>query len=508
MSQPGLAKATARGVALIAGATVAGKVVSGLGQLVLAAILLPEQFGLVALAFTVMSFSRAVEQLGLREILIREQDRFDRWVNSAMWLAGAIGVLGMLLTAAFSPVAALIFDEPAVIPLILILAPASPLLSLAQINEARLERDMRYKDVTTIQFGVFTTQMMLAIALALLGFGAFSFVIPRPVVSLGRLLYSWRLVRPPITARPQLHRWPTLLRNGLPVMGSAILAAGLENADYVVLGLIAPSAAVGFYYFAFMQSTQVMQVFTTSLMRVLVPSLSTLKDDPVRQARAYLRGVKLVGIAVAPLCVMQAALAGPALRLIFADKWVPAIELLQLLSLSAIFTAISWPIISLLMAQGRYTLRFLISGVGVVLFTGSVATGALIGDHQGGGATIGAAVAVLTYRSLYGPIQTWYVLKKNHVRFTEVLAVYSSALVNALVPVGAIWWISADALPALIDQQPWLDLVRCAVVAIGGPGAFALWLRLTQPGQWSELVERVLSALPDRLARYFPLFLR
>ena len=305
---------------MMVGATLAGKLVSGLGQIVLALLLLPEECGLGALAFPVMAFSRAMEQLGLREILIREQDRFDRWVNSAMWVAGAVGILGMLVTAAFAPIAPRIFDtDPTLTLLILVLAPASPLLSMAQICEAKLERDMRYARVTSIQMSVVTSQMLLAILFAALGFGALSFVLPRPITGLARLIYTWRLVRPRVKRSPQFHRWPKLMRAGLPVMGTAILMASMENADYVILGLITTSAGVGFYYFAFMQSTQLMQVFSQNLMRVFVPSLSTLKDDPQKQTRTYLRGIKLLGLGVVPLCVIQAACAAPLLRRLFGE---------------------------------------------------------------------------------------------------------------------------------------------------------------------------------------------
>lgn len=506
MKGKSLGSQTARGVAMLSGATIAGKAVSTLGQIVLALLLLPEEFGLIALAFTVMAFTRAFEQLGLREMLIREQSKLDRWSNSAMWLAAFLGVCGGAVAVCIAPLAGLAFGEPDLFYLILVLAPASPLVSMSQICEAKLERDLRYGQVTVIQFGGLLIQTIIAIACATAGLGALSIVIPKPIIALLRLIYSWRLVQPRVRARPQLHRWRLLLKRGWPITASALLTAGTENADYLILGLIAPTAAVGFYYFAFMQSTQIVWMFCLSLCRVLVPSLSTLKDDPAKQVNAYLRGVGLVGLAIAPLCVMQAALAGPLLRLLFGDKWLESIPLLQLLSLSVLSSVITWPIVSLIMAQGRYGLRLVITGIGLAVFTITITAGALIGDHFGE-PTLGAAIAVLCHRMWYGPAQTWYVVRRSGVGISAVARLYLRAILNAAITIGPIWLVSENVLPMLAVEGQWLDAMRTAFVLLAGPITFAVFLRLTQRAAYTELVRRGLGILPTRASRRLPRWL-
>ncbi|MDX9911678.1 MAG: lipopolysaccharide biosynthesis protein [Phycisphaerales bacterium] len=506
-----LGQKTARGMAMLTAQTLLGKVISSLGQLVLAWILVPEAFGLVALAYTVMSFSRIIEQIGLREILIRAQDRFERWENSAMWLAGLLGLGVGVVTLATAPLAATLFEAPGITGLIWVLAAATPFWSLSQICEAKLERDLRFARVTTIQFGAQTGQVVLSVVFALIGFGAYSFVAPRLVVGIVKLVYVWRMVRPRVRKSPQLHRWGALVRQGLPITGAVLFQTITANADYFVLGLIATKAVVGFYFFAFNQSTQIVQIFASNLMRVMVPSLSTLKDDPKRQVDAFLRGTRLLACAAAPLCVMQAACAGPTLRLLYGERWVEAIPLLQILSSAAVFGFISWPTISLLMAQGRYTTRMVLTGCAAGVFTLVVTIGALVGREFEAPA-LGAAIAVACYRVVMSPMQAYVACRSAGVRWATILHVFFMAALGAGLTIGPAWWLGTT-LPGLVLHDAGghgivHELMHVAIVLTLGPSLYVAWLRLSQRELWRELVSRGLGVLPGGVARRVPAWVR
>src|SRR5256885_5179199 len=91
--------------------TVGSKLVTMIGQVVLARLLLPDDFGLVGLAYTVTGFAVLIQQAGLREILINRHVHFNRWANPAFWMSLTLGCLGAALMVILAPVAAWMYDD-------------------------------------------------------------------------------------------------------------------------------------------------------------------------------------------------------------------------------------------------------------------------------------------------------------------------------------------------------------------------------------------------------------
>ena len=113
-SRKSLTHKTARGVVWVMAQTVSVKLVSTIGQIILAWLLLKEDWGLVALAYTVTTFTDLIYQAGIREVLIQRQKNFARWATPAFWMSLTFGLVGMLVTIGLAPAASwLYFDDPA-----------------------------------------------------------------------------------------------------------------------------------------------------------------------------------------------------------------------------------------------------------------------------------------------------------------------------------------------------------------------------------------------------------
>ena len=99
---------------------------------------------------------------------------------------------------------------------------------------------------------------------------------------------------------------------------------------------------VGAYFFAFRLAIQPVQLLAGNLSNVLFPILAQLRGDPARQGEAALKASRVLSYVVMPYCFLQAAVAKPLLTLVFADKWLAAIPLMQILSIGLAFDAVSW----------------------------------------------------------------------------------------------------------------------------------------------------------------------
>src|SRR5258706_6183968 len=175
--------------------------------------------------------------------------------------------------------------------------------------------------------------MGLSIFFAKMGWGAYSFVLPLPLITVMRLAVLWSAARPPIRWHLHFKRWKYLMNDSAMLLGANFFTNLTWQGDYMILGVMHDAKTVGIYFFAYNLATQTMQVFTQNLIGVLFPALSKLQDNIVHQTRAFLRAAELLALIGVPLCLLQAAMAGPAMNLLFNSWWRSAIPVLQLLSI-------------------------------------------------------------------------------------------------------------------------------------------------------------------------------
>lgn len=496
-----LAKRTTRGFLYMFGQTLASKVVSLLGQLVLAYLLAPEAFGLFATAMAITSLTAIIQELGLREMLIRKRRVFNRWASSAVWLALTLGSVagGALLIA--SPFLADLKGDERLLPMLVALALSIPFWGGATPFSAAIERDLRFSLSATIQFGFASLLIVLQVALALAGLGPLAFVLPRLLVGVVRFFTLWRLSGVRLLPRPDMRLWRVLVRDGLPLTFSTLLDTIVRQADYLILGFFVTDAVVGFYYFAYNQSTQVAQLLMLNLNRVLLPGLSTLSHDVTRQVRAFLKAIGVLAIVCTPLCLLQGALAGPVLRLLYADRWADSIPLLQILSVALAIAIVGWPSASLLLAQGRYKTKLALSAIGATCFVGAVTLGAWLDG------AVGAALGVAAYRVALDPLRLYVATRPAGVSFIRVLPVFVTPMAGAALAIGAAWLAAAQVPDALLASTRLVEVVRIGVILAVATPLYLLWARFVSAAEWRELVARLRTAAPARYAHLIPAWL-
>ena len=477
---PPLGSLAARGFAWTVLNTVATKIV-GLGsQIVLAWLLLGPDFGLAALTATVASFANLLRDAGLTQVLIHRQHKFHLWANSVFWLSLALSAVSSLLTVAFAPLAARIFHEPGLVPLLWISAAGGFLGGLAMLPTIRLQIDLRFGALSVVNAMMALATAALAVLLAWLGAGAYSLVVPLAATGALRAAAVWWLAPVPLLPRPQARRWRFLWSDSTVLLATAVAGTLISQGDYLALGLFHDAATVGLYFFAFALSTQTVQLVTVNVMGVLFPTFGRLGGDPKRQVEACLRATRIVAAVGVPLCFFQAAVADPVMRLLFGQKWLAAIPVLQILSLGMAAPLITGPATSLLQAQGRFRLYLGIAVSFGVIFVLAVGVGAASGG------AVSVAVAVTLVNLLLQPIGPYLAMKPGGVDARVVLMLWTKPLL-----IGA-----AGALPAMLvmasysgsSQGTLLIQLTAATMTAVPTALFAM--RFIEPVAWNELCQR------------------
>lgn len=478
---------TARGFTWLLIDAAGSKVVNLLGQMALARLLLPEHWGLVGLAYTVSVFPDLIASSGVKEVLIQRHARFERWSNAAVWMSMALGLLGAAVMLAAAPLARAFYDAPQLTALVAILAAATPLNSLGNVPEALLRSQLRFRALSILSLSRGVGITVLTVILAALGFGAYSFMVPRPIVALAHTAAVWYLARPPVQWNPQLKRWRYIFSDTGVMLASMCVVMVISYGAYIVLGRFHDEETVGYYYFAYNLSTQAVVVFGLNLANVLLPALSHLQHDRPRQLRAFVRAARMLGLIGIPLCIVQGVVAGPVIRLLFGERMEPCVPILAILSFGMAYHVLWNASRSLLLSQGGFRAFFVRVSAYAAIYMIATTAAALIG------AAVAVAVATAAFYIALMPIDTYLAIRGSGGTWRDVARIYGTPTVLSAV--------SIAPFALLIWSWP-VNPIRDGVLLAAIPGfsilIYMLLARVVDRETCAELIERIRAATRRR----------
>ncbi len=464
---PSLTHQTARGFVWVTIDTVLTKVVGVLAQMALARLLLPEDWGLVGLAFTVATFAELVAAAGFREVLMQRSRGFHLWANAAVWLSLVFGIAASLVMVALAPLASVFYKSPDLPGLVYYLALGSPFLSLAIVPEARLRSQMRFRAVSALNSGRNVGITLATIVLAALGFGAYSFVAARPVFAAAYATAMWWLARPPVQLNPQIRRWRFLLADSTVVLLGSVVLISIGQAGFIVLGRVCSEDVVGYYYFAYNLSLQSAVLLGLNLAGVLFPALAALQHDSARQLSAFVRASRMLAAIGIPACAAQAAVAQPLIAIFFGERMLPAVGVFAVLSLGMGYHVMWNPSRSLLQSNRRFRLSLMLLTAYAAIFIPSVVLGAALGE------ALGVAIATAVVFTLVAPFDTWMAVRTIGGGWREVRSIFVGPTVLSAIAFGPPA-LAATRLPATAWSQ-WIGLLAVPMIGLVLYAALLHW---------------------------------
>jgi PST family polysaccharide transporter len=405
-----------------------------------------------------------------------------------------------VVTAAAAYPAALLLHDMRLFKMLLFLAAVAPLMSLDQVAEAKLQNQLRFGLLASVNWAVAVVQLGLTVLFAWMLpplYKAYAFVLPRPVIAVSRLTVLWWAARPPVRWTYQFHRWRFMLGDSATLFTSNLFLMLQWQGDYMVLGsLYADKKILGVYFLAFNLSIQTMQLFTGNLTGVLFPALSKLQAEPQRQIRAFLDATKLLAMIAVPLCLLQMGVADPGVRMFFQDdKWQAAIPVLQALSIGMAFRVVASPGGSLIQAQGRFRVILITNVINAIVFLSLVTVGALAGRPGAANlwwrpaTTVGIAVAF--YFALIGPIFLYIAIRPSGGTWRDIARVYVGPMVVSTVAIAAAMFAGSLVPEKQIRGHRLGQAVRLTVILAWFVAMYVPLIRLAMPEDWRSLMRRV-----------------
>ncbi len=421
-------------------------VVTGLQVLqtmVLARILLPQDFGLMAVAGAVIAVAVLLADLGLSQALIHFDTVPRTACSSIYWLNMLLAIVLMAALWLAAPVLGRLYDSAALVSLLRWTSVMFPLAAAGQQLRALAAKDLRFDRLALADMGAATTSLACAVIAALLGAGVYALAIGLLVRTGMATLLCWIML--PATYRPDLRFHP---REALPYLtfGGFSVGETLANdirrsADIFVGGLVLGPGAVGVYAVPRDLSLKLASVLNRIVTRVGFPVMSKVKSEQDRVRHIYMQTLRMTASINFPLYVCLGLFASEIVNLLYGPQWHEAIRYLQILAAWGLIRSTGNPAGSLIYAVGRIKRAFWWNISMLVILPPLY----WLATHAHG--LPGLAVGVLALQALI-VIPAWYFLIRPccDASLKEYLSQFGAPLVCAL-GAGALAWLVAHDLP-------------------------------------------------------------
>lgn len=335
-----LAHTSSRGVLVTMGGFGGKTLIQVASTVVLARMLTPADFGLVAMITAIVGVADLVRDFGLTGAIIQAKQLSERMWMSVMWLSVALGIGLTAIIAVSAPLIAMLYGEERLIPLTLAIAPILLINGLSMPMQARVQRDLKFGTLANIDVVSMLCGVVLGIAAAAMGWGVWSLIVMSGAGQLYRLIALWVASRPKF-GRPYISREVVpLVTTGGSIFGVQLLNYAAKNADNVIIGQQMGPAALGQYSRAYALYLLPMQQLNGTLGRVALPVLSKLQDDGDRYRR-YIRGaLMIIGYLTIPVYAVAAAVSSPLIAILLGPGWEQAATIFSLLAIAGIAQSI------------------------------------------------------------------------------------------------------------------------------------------------------------------------
>jgi len=308
--------------------------------LLLARLLAPANFGLVAIASLVVNTIQLFRDLGLSQALIYWQEDIEKAANTALFLIAAVGIILSMIAFSTAPLAAIFFDNDAVEPLVRVLAVTIIISSLNTVPATLLEKELDFKRLVLPSTLSNVGYALISLPLAFTGLGAWSIVWGQVGQLSIQATLTWAVSpwRPSFKLDKQVAL--AILRYGKYVIGAHIAVFFIYNLDNAFIGKLLGTAALGHYVLAFTLGSFPAVYIITLINRTTLAAYSKIQDRADLLRKAFLETLNYVLIITAPITLATIILARDFISVLYGQTWEAAVLPLQILSVYGLLRSV------------------------------------------------------------------------------------------------------------------------------------------------------------------------
>jgi O-antigen/teichoic acid export membrane protein len=324
-----------------------------LSTMILARLLTPRDFGLVAMVTTVTGFLRVFKDAGLSIATVQRERITHAQVSNLFWINVAISVLTSLIVVAFAPVIAWFYHNPRLVSITLLLSATFILSGTTVQHQALLKRQMRFKALALIEVSSMGVGVLVGVIMALIGCGYWSLVGSSLAIEMSGLVLTWLASswRPQLPARSS--GIGPLVSFGVQRTAGDLILSVARGCDNLLIGRFYGAAAVGLYSRASILLLRPLEQFLGPINAVFMPALCRLQSQPARYRATFLRLYEMIALTGFLLTGLLLSLARPVTLVLLGPQWEQTAVIFAGFTIAALCVPLANASAWLFTSQGR-----------------------------------------------------------------------------------------------------------------------------------------------------------
>jgi PST family polysaccharide transporter len=422
---------TLRGIGWSAASQAAQLLMGMLISVILARLLTPSDFGLIAMVLVFSNFVAIFSGFGLTSAIVQKKEISDEALSSTFWINVGLGALLTLVLAASAPLIATFYSEPRLTPLVVFISTTFFIASLGNVQNGLLMRRMNFKAIAIIGICAIGFSGPIAIFLAFSGYGVWSLAWYTVLNASFYVLFLSIYARWVPHFLLGLQHIKGLMGFGANLTGWSFVNYFALNMDNLLVGRFLGSAALGFYNLSYNLLLFPTSNISVVVGRVMFPALSKIQHDKQLVREAYVRANRYIGAVTFPLMIWVLVTAPQLVRVVYGPKWIPVIPLIQIFALAGLEQSIGTNVQWIFLSQGRTDMMF---KLGIV--TTAIVVISFVVGLRGGVEGVIIAYTVAIYLTAYPVFVTAFRLIDMKIRYA-LAPLWSVALAALTLGIGA-----------------------------------------------------------------------
>ena len=348
-------------------------------NIVLARLLMPSDFGLVALSATYIGLITVFTNIGFGSSIIYHQEATHKQISTIYWINFLLSVFTFLIVAATGPYAAHFYGEARLTQIVWVSSLNILLTPFFIIHYKIKERDLEFGVLSRITVISSTTGAISGVIGAFAGLGVYALVLQSLMTTFIRLFLT-------LAATPWKPLWVFDFK---AVRGMVWYSVKFKisqsvfyferNIDYLILGKIFTPVILGYYAFAYNIMYTPVKRISYIFSNVLFPSFSSIKKQPQKVINGYFKSIQLIAMVSFPAMTILAFNAKPVIQFVFGDKWNEAIPIVEILCFAGAIQSISQLVGVVFSSIGKPEINIYFGLVRTGLTTASIIIGGFYG---------------------------------------------------------------------------------------------------------------------------------
>ncbi len=417
------------------GAQVVRFVVTILSTSILARLLSPTDFGLIAAATPVLAFTAMLQNLGLNEALVQRPNLQNKHINALFYLMLAFSAIIAAILFLTAPLLAAALSEDRLTSIIQAMAAIALVVALSTTPLGLMNRRLQFRQLAIIEICGAVAGLIVSVVFAM-ATGSYWALVAMVAATAGVQLVGAAACAKWRPGRAAFDRdFQQMVGLGAGFSTFNLLNFLSRNADLLLIARFHGATALGFYERAYKMMLTPLWQSVTPFGRVLTPVLARLQDDPAAYRQRYVESVALLMTAVQPAIVAALMFSDAAVRLVLGPGWLPASPIFFWLCLTALHQIQTMSLGWLFVSQGRASEFALLGAFGA----GAIVTSFMVGLPYGPvGVAMAFAIADICIRA---PMTWWVAGRRGPVDLAVLIRCFlpHAAAMSACAAVLVVW---------------------------------------------------------------------